>query len=179
MHDSENNDAPEREDHPDDMANSEKKDESKTTPPATEYDSTDTTLTFSSEFSAQLAALGGEVSAEEQESVAALPSGSALLVVRRGPNTGARFLLDSDVTTVGRHPNAGIFLDDVTVSRRHAEFIRHGTVFQVKDLGSLNGTYFDGVRIETALLTDGAEVQVGKFRLTFYASRVDLAQAGG
>jgi pSer/pThr/pTyr-binding forkhead associated (FHA) protein len=94
--------------------------------------------------------------------------------VRRGPNQGARFLLDADVTVAGRHPDADIFLDDVTVSRRHAEFVRHGTSFQVKDLGSLNGTYFDGVRIDTALLGDGAEVQVGKFRLTFYASRTDL-----
>jgi pSer/pThr/pTyr-binding forkhead associated (FHA) protein len=66
----------------------------------------------------------------------------------------------------------------VTVSRRHAQFIRRGTAFEVKDLGSLNGTYYDGVRIDTALLTDGAEVQVGKFRLTFYASRHDLAHAG-
>jgi pSer/pThr/pTyr-binding forkhead associated (FHA) protein len=88
---------------------------------------------------------------------------------------GARFLLDADSTIAGRHPDADIFLDDVTVSRRHAEFTRVGTSFQVKDLGSLNGTYFDGVRIESALLSDGAEVQVGKFRLTFYASRLDLA----
>lgn len=138
------------------------------------YSDTDTTMTFGQEFAAQLASLDGDVTAEEQEAIAALPSGSALLVVRRGPNSGARFLLDSDVTTVGRHPNADIFLDDVTVSRRHAEFLRHGTKFEVKDLVSLNGTYFDGVRIDTALLIDGAEVQVGKFRLTFYASRHDL-----
>ncbi|MCY7288525.1 MAG: FHA domain-containing protein [Cryobacterium sp.] len=131
-------------------------------------------MTFGQEFAAQLASLDGGITAEEQEAIAALPSGSALLVVRRGPNAGARFLLDSDVTTVGRHPNADIFLDDVTVSRRHAEFLRHGTKFDVKDLVSLNGTYFDGVRIDTALLIDGAEVQVGKFRLTFYASRHDL-----
>jgi hypothetical protein len=134
-----------------------------------------TTSHFTAEFEAQLAALDGAVSAEEQEAISALPSGSALLVVRRGPNVGARFLLDSDVTTAGRHPNADIFLDDVTVSRRHSEFLRHGTRFEIRDLGSLNGTYFDGVRIETAVLTDGAEVQIGKFRLTFYASRVDLA----
>ena len=126
-----------------------------------------------------LVKLDGDVSSEEREAVAALPSGSALLVVRRGPNTGARFLLDADVTTVGRHPEADIFLDDVTVSRRHAEFLRYGSTFQVKDLGSLNGTYFDGVRIDTALLSDGAEVQVGKFRLTFYASRVDLVHLAG
>ncbi len=136
---------------------------------------TDTTIHFTNEFAAQLAALGGEVSAEEQEAIAALPSGSALLVVRRGPNAGARFLLDSDITTVGRHSNADIFLDDVTVSRRHTEFLRRGTSFEIKDLGSLNGTYLDGVSINSAVLKDGAEVQIGKFRLTFYASRVDLA----
>lgn len=135
----------------------------------------DATLTFTGGFAAQLAALDGDVTPEEQESIAALPSGSALLVVRRGPNVGARFLLDADVTTVGRHPDADIFLDDVTVSRRHAEFLRSGVSFQVKDLGSLNGTYFDGNRIDAAFLSDGSEVQVGKFRLTFYASRVDLA----
>ncbi|KQR64304.1 FHA domain-containing protein [Frigoribacterium sp. Leaf172] len=135
----------------------------------------DTTLSFNEEFQAQLAALEGGVSTDEREAVAALPSGSALLVVRRGPNIGARFLLDSDITVAGRHPDAGIFLDDVTVSRKHAEFRRSGTTFSVVDLGSLNGTYFDGVRIDETLLSDGAEVQVGKFRLTFYASRVDLA----
>jgi pSer/pThr/pTyr-binding forkhead associated (FHA) protein len=83
------------------------------------------------------------------------------------------------VTTVGRHPDADIFLDDVTVSRRHVEFHRSGRAFQVKDLGSLNGTYLNGERIDTAVLGDRAEVQVGKFRLTFYASRVDLASPAG
>jgi pSer/pThr/pTyr-binding forkhead associated (FHA) protein len=141
--------------------------------PARENDTT--TIHFGAEFDEQMAALGGEVSPEEQQAISALPSGSALLVVRRGPNAGARFLLDADVTTAGRHPDADIFLDDVTVSRRHTEFLRHGTAFEIRDLGSLNGTYFDGVRIDSALLNDGAEVQVGKFRLTFYASRLDLA----
>jgi pSer/pThr/pTyr-binding forkhead associated (FHA) protein len=139
----------------------------------------DTTLTFGDEFGAQLAALEGDVSNEEQDAISALPSGSALLIVRRGPTAGARFLLDADVTTVGRHPDADIFLDDVTVSRRHAEFLRTGRSFQVKDLGSLNGTYLDGERIDTAVLGDRAEVQVGKFRLTFYASRVDLVSPAG
>ncbi|MRG61773.1 FHA domain-containing protein [Agromyces sp. CFH 90414] len=141
--------------------------------------SDDSTIGFSREAAAQLAGLDADVSAEEQEAIAALPSGSALLIVRRGPNSGARFLLDQDVTTVGRHPDADIFLDDVTVSRKHAEFLRHRTAFEVKDLSSLNGTYFDGVRIETALLSDGAEVQIGKYRLTFYASRRDLAPVAG
>ncbi len=137
----------------------------------------DTTKTFTGGFGAQVASADSDVSTDEHEAIAALPSGSALLVVRRGPNSGARFLLDVDLTTVGRHPEADIFLDDVTVSRRHAEFIRTGTSFEVRDLGSLNGTYFDGQRIETAALRDGSEVQVGKFRLTFYASRLDLAHA--
>jgi pSer/pThr/pTyr-binding forkhead associated (FHA) protein len=139
----------------------------------------DTTLSLTGEFAAQLAALEGGVSSEELESIAALPSGSALLIVRRGPNAGARFLLDTRVTTVGRHPNADIFLDDVTVSRRHAEFARHGHTFQVRDLGSLNGTYVEGVRVDDALLDDGAEVQIGKFRLTFYPSRIDVVTAAG
>jgi pSer/pThr/pTyr-binding forkhead associated (FHA) protein len=134
----------------------------------------DSTARFGEEFAAAMNADGAGITQEEQDAIAALPSGSALLVVRRGPNAGARFLLDADTTTAGRHPDADIFLDDVTVSRRHAEFTRHGTAFEVKDLGSLNGTYFDGVRIESALLTDGTEVQVGKFRLTFYSSRADL-----
>jgi pSer/pThr/pTyr-binding forkhead associated (FHA) protein len=136
----------------------------------------DATMIFTGGFAAQLAALDNDVTAEEHDAIGALPSGSALLVVRRGPNVGARFLLDADLTTVGRHPDADIFLDDVTVSRRHAEFLRSGTEFEVKDLGSLNGTYLDGNRMSgTIALHDGAEVQVGKFRLTFYASRVDLA----
>jgi len=139
----------------------------------------DTTLTFGDEFGAQMAAIDNSISAEEQDAITALPSGSALLIVRRGPNAGARFLLDADVTTVGRHPDADIFLDDVTVSRRHSEFLRSGTTFEVKDLGSLNGTYFDGTRIDVARLGDRSEVQVGKFRLTFYASRADLAIAVG
>lgn len=135
------------------------------------------TLSFGDEFSAQLAALDGAVSNEEREAINALPSGSALLVVRRGPNAGARFLLDANVTTVGRHPDADIFLDDVTVSRRHSEFLREGSRFQIKDLGSLNGTYLDGNRIDIAMLDEGSEVQIGKFRLTFYASRADVSAA--
>jgi pSer/pThr/pTyr-binding forkhead associated (FHA) protein len=137
----------------------------------------DSTLTFGHDFASQVAAHEMGISTEESDAIAALPSGSALLVVRRGPNAGARFLLDADVATVGRHPDADIFLDDVTVSRRHSEFLRAGTTFSIKDLGSLNGTYLGSNRIDLAPLADGDEVQVGKFRLTFYASR--FAAAGG
>jgi pSer/pThr/pTyr-binding forkhead associated (FHA) protein len=112
-----------------------------------------------------------ELTAADQAAVDALPAGSALLVVRRGPNAGSRFLLDSDVTTTGRHPDSDIFLDDVTVSRRHAEFRRtpEGT-FLVRDVGSLNGTYVNKERIDQVLLNHGDEVQVGKYRLRFYAT---------
>lgn len=96
-----------------------------------------------------------------------IPPGMALLVVRRGPNAGARFLLDHDLTTSGRHPDSDIFLDDVTVSRRHAEFHRDAGMFTVRDVGSLNGTYVNRERVESATLSNGDEVQIGKFRLVF------------
>jgi hypothetical protein len=102
--------------------------------------------------------------------VESLPFGSALLVVKRGPNAGSRFLLDKDVTTVGRHPESDIFLDDVTVSRRHAEFQRHDGGFSVRDVGSLNGTYLNRERIEESPLAGGDEVQLGKFRLVYFTS---------
>jgi pSer/pThr/pTyr-binding forkhead associated (FHA) protein len=108
---------------------------------------------------------GGDV--EGSRLAATLPPGSALLVVRRGPNAGSRFLLDTDVTTAGRHPESDIFLDDVTVSRRHAEFRREGGVFTVRDVGSLNGTYVNRERVESATLANSDEVQIGKFRLVF------------
>jgi len=127
----------------------------------------DTTMGFSREAAAQLSALDSDISAAEQEAIAALPSGSALLIVRRGPNAGARFLLDHDVTTSGRHPDSDIFLDDVTVSRRHAEFHREGGTFTVRDVGSLNGTYVNRERVESATLANADEVQIGKFRLVF------------
>jgi pSer/pThr/pTyr-binding forkhead associated (FHA) protein len=100
--------------------------------------------------------------------VDALPVGSALLVVQRGPGAGSRFLLDKDVTTAGRHADSEIFLDDVTVSRRHATFTREGDTFTVADAGSLNGTYVNRDRIDHVLLKDSDEVQIGKYRLVFF-----------
>ena len=97
-----------------------------------------------------------------------LAEGQALLVVKRGPNAGARFLLDQDTTTAGRHPEADIFLDDVTVSRRHAEFRRNEGSFEVVDVGSLNGTYVNRERIDQTVLRTGDEVQIGKFRMIFH-----------
>lgn len=110
----------------------------------------------------------GEFSAEaHQRAIDALVPGSALLVVKRGPNAGSRFLLDQDVTSAGRHPDSDIFLDDVTVSRRHVEFRRDGSGFSVFDVGSLNGTYVNRERIDSAALAGGDEVQIGKFRLVY------------
>ena len=103
--------------------------------------------------------------------VEALRPGTALLVVLRGPNTGARFLLDDDLVTSGRHPESDIFLDDVTVSRKHATFERTGGRFVVKDVGSLNGTYVNRERIDESVLQTGDEVQIGKYRLVFYAAK--------
>ncbi len=104
-----------------------------------------------------------------------LHSGNALLVVQRGPNAGSRFLLDAEVTSAGRAPDSDIFLDDVTVSRRHAEFIRAATGYLVRDVGSLNGTYVNRERIEEVLLKDGDEVQIGKYRLAFLTGRAGAA----
>ncbi len=110
------------------------------------------------------------LASDEQNAVSSLPAGSALLIAHGGPNAGARFLLDSEVTTAGRHPDADIFLDDVTVSRRHVNFIKYDGGFEVIDAGSLNGTYVNGDRVDAVRLQNGNEVQIGKFRLTYYFS---------
>ncbi|WP_043535124.1 FHA domain-containing protein [Actinomyces polynesiensis] len=110
------------------------------------------------------------LSARDRDAVDALPAGSALLIVQRGPNSGARFLLDPEVTNAGRSPKSDIFLDDVTVSRRHCQFIAHEGGFLVRDSGSLNGTYVNRERVDQAELHAGDEVQIGKYRLTYHPS---------
>ena len=110
------------------------------------------------------------LSEAEEAAVEALPQGSALLVVQRGPSAGSRFLLDTDEVTAGRHPDSEIFLDDVTVSRRHAVFRRTSDGYLVADVGSLNGTYVNRDRIDTVVLKDTDEVQIGKYRLVFFSS---------
>jgi pSer/pThr/pTyr-binding forkhead associated (FHA) protein len=116
------------------------------------------------------------LSPADQAAVDALPPGSALLIVQRGPGSGSRFLLDKDVTTAGRHPDSDIFLDDVTVSRRHAEFRRMDGGFLVRDVGSLNGTYVNRDRIDEAVLSGGDEVQIGKYRLVYFTT---VPEGGG
>lgn len=100
-----------------------------------------------------------------------LREGQALLVVTRGPNAGSQFLIEKDVTTLGRHPESDIFLDDITVSRRHAEIRRKDDGFYVHDLGSLNGTYVGRNRVDNTQLANSDEVQVGKFKLAFFAGQ--------
>ena len=111
---------------------------------------------------------------EAQAVIEALLPGTALLVVQQGPSAGARFLLDADSTTVGRNPDNEIFLDDITVSRHHARFVRTGHGFAVEDIGSLNGTYVNRAAVERVDLAGGDEVQIGKFRMVFH----DAAPAG-
>ena len=139
------------------------------------------TITIQGVDPAEIPEKGEGLSTADQAAVDALPPGSALLVVRRGPNSGSRFLLDSDVTTAGRHPASDIFLDDVTVSRRHAEFVRAREGFSVRDVGSLNGSYVNRERIDDAALSAGDEVQIGKYRLIYYPSQQGASgsSAGG
>lgn len=127
----------------------------------------ETTSVFRADFLNELEAptqAGGESTVSGVEG---LPAGSALLVVKRGPNAGSRFLLDQPITSAGRHPDSDIFLDDVTVSRRHAEFRLENNEFHVVDVGSLNGTYVNREPVDSAVLANGDEVQIGKFRLVF------------
>lgn len=99
--------------------------------------------------------------------ISELGEGSALLLVQKGPNAGARYLLNRDLVTAGRNPDNDIFLDDVTVSRKHAEFQRKDGHFSVKDSGSLNGTYVNGELAESTDLINGDSIQIGKYRLLF------------
>lgn len=111
-----------------------------------------------------------EMPASETGGVESLPAGSGLLLVQRGPAAGARFLLDTDRISVGRHPDSDIFLDDITVSRRHAVFARSKQGYVVSDQGSLNGTYVNRDRIDGDIaLSGGDEVQIGKYRLIYFA----------
>lgn len=137
--------------------------------PAVETDATSTITFGSREVTETSERLLDPVDAAAVDS---LPPGHALLVVQRGPGAGSRFLLADDLVEAGRHPDSDIFLDDVTVSRKHAEFVRSLNDFRVRDVGSLNGTYVNRDRIEDVALQDGDEVQIGKYRLVFFAGHV-------
>ncbi|HEU4355215.1 MAG TPA: FHA domain-containing protein [Actinomycetota bacterium] len=99
-----------------------------------------------------------------------LQPGQALLLVKHGPNAGSTFLLESDVTSAGRGTDSDVFLDDVTVSRKHAELRRRDDGWFVHDLGSLNGTYVNRERVDVTKLASGDELQIGRFKLVFFAA---------
>jgi len=111
------------------------------------------------------------LSAEEREIVAQLPKNSAMLLVLAGANKGARFLINGNSTSIGRDPQSEIFLDDVTVSRKHAEVLRDGDNYVIVDLGSLNGTYLNSQPSNRERLVVGDEVQIGKYRLTYFSGK--------
>lgn len=114
-----------------------------------------------------------ELKADELlQHVGDLANGAGVLIEKSGPDAGTQHLLTQTIVTVGRHPESDIFLDDITVSRRHAEFINEGGTYKVKDAGSLNGTYVNRERIEEMALRSGDEVQIGKFKLLFVSGRL-------
>ena len=133
--------------------------------PLTEGAPSDTTITF----------MPGELEADLDEEVHISPEelegGRGVLIVRRGPNAGSKFFLEGEATVIGRHPDSDIFLDDITVSRRHAEIRKDAMQgpFKLHDVGSLNGTYVNRERVEEADLRSGDEIQIGKFKLVFLA----------
>jgi pSer/pThr/pTyr-binding forkhead associated (FHA) protein len=127
----------------------------------------DTTYAFPAHLLGELDAPAAEGVEPRVSAVKGPPSSSARLLVMRGPNAGCQFLLDQAVTSAGRHPDNDIFLDDVTVSRRHAEFRLENGQFLLVDLDSLNSTYLNHEPIDSAVLVDGDEIQIGKFRLVF------------
>ncbi len=131
---------------------------------------TDTTMTFASISALDEASNVAGASQEVREAVGALPRGSALLVVRTAQGEVERFLLDDERIVAGRSETADVFLNDVTVSRKHAEFVRDGVEYEVRDLGSLNGTYINRDRIDSYVLKQGDELQIGKYRMVYYQS---------
>jgi pSer/pThr/pTyr-binding forkhead associated (FHA) protein len=131
----------------------------------------ETTVTF-----LPVDATGEVVDDELTVSLGEFPATMAMVVVKRGPNAGSKFMLDADVTRAGRHPDSDIFLDDITVSRRHAEIVRREGGYAVRDVGSLNGTYLNRERIDEAVLTNGDELQIGKFKLVFFSGAAGEGQ---
>lgn len=105
---------------------------------------------------------------EERSILSELPAGSSMLIALSGPSRGARFLIDKDEVAIGRSAENEIFLDDVTVSRKHARIKRNAQTFSFSDLGSLNGTYLNGEIVKDGPLEDGSELQIGKFRFHFF-----------
>ncbi|MGX9671955.1 FHA domain-containing protein [Mycobacterium sp. HM-7] len=108
-----------------------------------------------------------------RKSASEVRPGSGVLVITRGPGAAGRFLLADDVVAAGRHPDSAVFLDDITVSRNHAEIRWLDDEYWIIDAGSLNGTYVNGIQVQSLPLTSGDEIQIGKFRLTFTCQQHD------
>lgn len=130
----------------------------------------DSTARFCSSCGSPLEAVevGGGDSTAEIPLVPDVPTGMAIVHVVRGPNAGSTYQLATEVTSIGRHPDSAVFLDDITVSRRHSEIVKEAGGFVVRDVGSLNGTYVNRERVDVAALHDGDEIQVGRFHLVFH-----------
>ena len=111
------------------------------------------------------ARLGDDVAVHRKASE--VRPGSGVLVINRGPGPGGQFLPADDVVAAGRHPDSAVFLDDITVSRHHAEIRWLDDEYWIVDAGSLNGTYVNGIQVQALPLTSGDEIQIGKFRLGF------------
>ena len=127
----------------------------------------DTTYAFPAHLLGELDAPAAEGVEPRVSAAEGSPNRAAPLLVMRGPNAGARFLLDQPVTSARRHPDSDIVLDDATVSRHHVEFRRENGQFLLVDLDSLNNTYVNHDPVDSAVLVNGDEIQIGKFRLVF------------
>jgi hypothetical protein len=128
--------------------------------PLTVDDDAATTLTLA-------AVEAADVEDELERYLEELPPGVGLLVIRHGPETGSSYRLEQPVTTIGRHPDSDVFLDDITVSRRHVQLEKDDQGYVLRDVGSLNGTYVNRERVDEVRLDHGDEVQIGRYRLSF------------
>jgi pSer/pThr/pTyr-binding forkhead associated (FHA) protein len=111
--------------------------------------------------------LFNSLNSEQQEVVRNLPENEGILLVLKGPGAGARYLLDTNQTKIGRDTNNDIHLDDITVSRSHA-MISKNNGYSIKDLGSLNGTYINAISMKESNIKAGDQIQIGKYHLTLF-----------
>lgn len=111
-----------------------------------------------------------EIAGSILEDIKNIPEGNSGLVIIKGPNIGDKFLIKKSKLTIGRNPESDIFLDDITVSRKHAVFKKSGNDFLIKDLGSLNGSYINGEIVDSAVLKNGDRIQIGKYIFLFFCS---------
>lgn len=111
-----------------------------------------------------------KLNSSERSIISELSPGTAMFVILAGPGKGSRYLIDSEEVTIGRDPGSDIFLDDITVSRKHA-LLKKKSSYIVEDLNSLNGTYLNANSVSKSSLSNGDELQVGKFRLTFFLAK--------